>query len=155
VDLAGRDGAPSAWTSELVITAFEHAMTTMRALPSRGCSTRLASLRIEVAPDDWPAETSSGALKLPTPSPRAIDEMDRVLSWTNFIPSDRITLRKLVALRATTHHATGKPMSWRRIARELHADAVAVQRWHGQAVSILARALNARRIPVPGARATR
>jgi hypothetical protein len=126
-------------------------MRTARALPDRGYSTRLASLRIEVAPDDWPSETPSGALKLPTPSPRAIDAMDKTLRWLAFVPQDRFTLRRIVLLRATTSYA-GRPMAWAKIARVIGADTAAIKPWHETAIALITRGLIARRIRIPCAR---
>ncbi len=147
LDIA-RPPAPTRWDSDLVVAAFEAAVATLRALPMTGHSGRLATLRLITLPDEHPGAPADSEPWRPRPSAAAIDRMDCVLSWLSFLPSDRLILRKLVSLRAQTS-VTGRAMSWRKIADQLHTDKLACQRWHAQAISILVRELRARRIPLP------
>ncbi len=137
------------WTAEAVILELEDALRTLRALPHRGPSGRLASLRLALPSDAWPGEPSDGAMRLPTPKAAAIDRMDAVLRWTAFIPADRYTLRRIILLRAITDPATCKPTPWARIGREIGANPVAVRGWHSDGITIIVRRLNAARVPLP------
>ena len=136
------------WTAEAVISELESAMMTLRALPHRGPSTRLAQLQLPTLPDAADCQSSDGALKLPCPSAAAISRMDATLGWLAVVPDDRRALRRIVGLRAQTS-LTDRPNSWAAIGREIGADKAAIPRWHGEAIGLIVRRLNAHRVPVP------
>lgn len=134
-------GAPI-WTPEMVAIYFEDAVRTLAALPGGGRSTALARCRLEVVYD--PAENygwSDAPVRPPMPSARKISEMEEVLRWLGHIPHEKFVLRRVVALRAVTHFATGKPMPWKHVGLKVGAHYLAVQTWHGQAIALVVRAL--------------
>ena len=138
------------WTAEALISELEDALRTLSALPRRGPSTRLAQLQLPTLSDGRPpAPEASTRLSLPTPSAAAISRMDRTLAWMSLLPADRFTLRRIVLLRVVTNFASGKPMSWPKIAQAIGADKAALSRWHAQAIEIICRRLNAQRVPAP------
>ena len=63
-------------------------------------------------------------------------------NWLRLIPDDRFVLRRIVASRMLVSPTTGRHLfPWRRLGTLLGADHKAVQRWHGQGVALLVRAL--------------
>jgi hypothetical protein len=68
--------------------------------------------------------------------------MDEALGWLRLIPDDKYVVRRILASRMLVSPVTGRHLfAWRRLGLLLGADHKAVQRWHGDGVRILVRAL--------------
>lgn len=130
-------------TAEEIVARFEAAGATLLALPGRGYSTQIRTMRFDVVHSALDAYGWQGAvLRPPMPSAAAISEMDEVFSWLTLIPEGKYVLRRIVGARALVHPVTLRHLyPWRRIGVMLGADHKSVQRWHGQAVALLRDAL--------------
>jgi hypothetical protein len=74
------------------------------------------------------------------PPPRDIDRMHVALNWLGLIPDEKSVLRKILMARALCNPVTGLPLySWHKIATLCNTDHRAVQRWHAEALRLLAR----------------
>ena len=131
-------------TAEEVVTRLEAAGHTLLCLPKdRAQGYARAATWLQVATCIDSEARADGKLRL-VPSARAISDMDAVLRWLSLVDDDKYVLRRIVACRMLVSPATGRHMySWRRIATLLGADHKAIQRWHGQGVAMIVRALNA------------
>lgn len=128
-----------------VLARFEDAGRTLLCLPDTGPSPRLRSSALEVlraACAEEPAAASK-RLRPPVPSAARIEQMDEAWGWLGLIPSDRYVLRRIVGARALVSPTTDKHLfTWRRLGGLLGADHRAVQRWHGEGIDRIVRALN-------------
>jgi hypothetical protein len=129
-----------------VIARLEEAGATLLALPERGYSTRLSTLRHDIVRSalegyGWQnARGESPRLRPPVPSAAAITRMDQAFGWLALIPADRYVLRRIVSARSLVSPLTLRHLfSWRRLGLLLGADHKAVQRWHGQGVALIVR----------------
>ncbi len=78
----------------------------------------------------------------PVPSAARITRMDEAFGWIAHIPLERYVLRRIVGARSLIHPISERHLfPWRRLGAVLGADHKAVQRWHAEAVAIIARAL--------------
>jgi hypothetical protein len=85
--------------------------------------------------------------RAPMPSAADITAMDEAFGWLGLIPDGRYVLRRILGARALVHPLTGRHLfAWRRLAAVLGAEHRSVQRWHGQGVEIIVRALRAGRV---------
>ena len=139
------DGLPA--TPAWVCAMLEEAGATLLALPDRGYTTRLRSGGLDWVRDAAAVLAPGSALpplRPASPSPAAIDRMDRVLAWLSLLPDSAAVLRRVAGARALVHPITGRHLfSWRRMAVALGTDHKAVQRWHAQALAGISAALNA------------
>ncbi len=147
------DGLPA--TPAWVCAMLEEAGATLLALPDRGYTTRLRSGSLDWVRDAAPVLAPGSVpppLRPASPSPAAIDRMDRVLAWLSLLPDAAPILRRVAGARALVHPITGRHLfAWRRLATALGTDHKAVQRWHGQALAGISAALNAPAArPAPG-----
>ena len=70
--------------------------------------------------------------------------MDETFQWLGLIPDDRTVLRRLVSARCLVSPLTGKHLyAWRRLGALVGADHKAIQRWHGEGIRLIVKALNA------------
>jgi hypothetical protein len=68
--------------------------------------------------------------------------MDEAYSWLKFIPEDQYVLRRIVGARSLVHPVRDRHLfPWRRLGAAIGADHKAVQRWHGQGISLIVTAL--------------
>ncbi len=68
--------------------------------------------------------------------------MDEAFGWLALIPEENFVLRRILGARALVHPLTERHLfPWRRLAQILGADHKSVQRWHGQGVAIILRAI--------------
>lgn len=130
-------------TAEEIVARFEAAGATLLALPGRGYSTQIRTMRLDVVHSALDAYGWQGAaLRPPMPSAAAISQMDEVFGWLTLIPETRYVLRRIVGARALVHPITLRHIyPWRRLGGLLGADHKSVQRWHGQAMALLQEAL--------------
>lgn len=137
-------GAP--FTAEAVIAALEAAGETLLCLPQGGHTTQLRTSAWRVvhnAAEAYGYAEPGGRLRPPVPSAAAITRMDTALAWLALIPDDKYVLRRIVACRMLVSPHTGRNLyPWRRLGTLLGADHKAIQRWHGQGIALLVRALN-------------
>jgi hypothetical protein len=112
-------------------------------MPATGYSGRMRQMRFDIvhtALEAYGWETP--ALRAPAPDSRAISAMDEAFGWLALIPESQFLLRRILGARALVHPLTGRYLfTWRRLAASVGADHKSVQRWHGQAVEMVARAL--------------
>ncbi len=129
-----------------IIERLEEAGATMLAMPERGYSTRLRQTRLDVVHTALEAYGWEGArLRPPAPSCAAVTRMDEAFGWILFIPDKQHVLRRIVGARALVHPLTRRHLyPWRRLGSLLGADHKSVQRWHGQAIGLIAEALAGR-----------
>ena len=137
-----QDGAPRG--ADWVVAQLEEAGETLLCLPPGGYTTRLRTSAWQVL--DTAAEAyghnTPDRLRPPVPSAARISRMDAALGWLRLIPDDRFVLRRIVASRMLVSPTTGRHLfPWRRLGTLLGADHKAVQRWHGQGVALLVKAL--------------
>jgi hypothetical protein len=130
-------------TAEDIVARFEAAGATLLALPGRGYSTQIRTMRFDVVHSALDAYGWQGAVvRPPMPSASAISQMDEVFGWLTLIPETKYVLRRILGARALVHPVTLRHLfPWRRIGTMLGADHKSVQRWHGQAVELLRVAL--------------
>jgi len=130
-------------TAEELVARFEAAGATLLALPGKGYSTQMRTMRFDVVHSALDAYGwQNAAVRLPTPSSAAISQMDEVFGWLTLIPEAKYVMRRIVGARALVHPVTLRHLfPWRRIGTMLGADHKSVQRWHGQAVELLLEAL--------------
>ena len=128
--------------AETVVWRLEEAGAALLALPETGPSTRLRTSVLEIVRDPGDEQDVSGRIRPPVPDGARVDRMDEALAWVAFIPGDRPVLRRIVQARSLVHPLTGKHLfPWRRLGVAVGADHKAVQRWHGQAIDFIVRAL--------------
>jgi hypothetical protein len=129
--------------AEEIVARFEAAGATLLALPGRGYSTKIRTMRFDVVHNALDAYGWQGAaVRPPMPGAAAISQMDEVFSWLTIIPEDKYVLRRILGARALVHPVTLRHLfPWRRIGTMLGADHKSVQRWHGQGVELLVKAL--------------
>ncbi len=134
-------------TAEELVSRLEAAGATLLALPSRGYSTQLRTMKFDVVHTALEAYGWQSAVVRPVmPSAVEISHMDEVFGWLTIIPETKYVLRRILGARALVHPITGRHLCpWRRIATMLGADHKSIQRWHGQGVELVLRELNARR----------
>ena len=151
------DGLPA--TPDWVRAMLEEAGATLLALPARGHTTRMRTGGLDwvrdpavlLAPGSGPPPP-----RPPVPSPAAIDRMDRALAWLSLVPDASFVLRRVAGARSLVHPLTGRHLfTWRRLGAALGADHKAVQRWHGQAMQVIAARLNDPPASVPARAAHR
>jgi hypothetical protein len=141
--------------AQLVMLRFESAVSTLMALPVGGYSTAARSFWPDIVRDAAEAYgyDEAGQVRI-TPSAAQITAMDETLGWLRLIPLDRpergqgtqsphggAVRRKLVALRAITGGAMGRPMGWRRIGDILGCSHVSAEVWHGRAIGQIVEGL--------------
>ncbi len=133
-------------TAEQIVERLEEAGATMLALPARGYSTGLRMTRLDVVHTALEAYGWEGArLRPPAPSAAAMTRMDEAFGWLLFIPDGQHVLRRIAGARALVHPLTGRHLyPWRKLGTLLGADHKSVQRWHGQAVGMMAAGLAVR-----------
>ncbi|MCX7383230.1 MAG: DUF6362 family protein [Alphaproteobacteria bacterium] len=144
-------GAKRARLVETIIARLEEAGRTLLALPRSGYTTALRQSRLDIvrsAGEAYAAEAEGGKtttrLRPPLPEAGAITRMDEAFGWLALIPADRYVLRRIAGARALMDPLTERHVhSWRRLGTLLGADHRAVQRWHGDAIGLIAAALAA------------
>ena len=127
-----------------VVARLEEAGETLLSLPAGGYTTKLRTSTWTVLDEAAEAYGSGlGArLRPPVPSAARISQMDAALGWLRLIPDDRYVLRRIVASRMLVSPSTGRHLfPWRRLGTLLGADHKAVQRWHGQGIGLVVKAL--------------
>jgi hypothetical protein len=131
---------------EALVLRLEEAGATLLAMPARGYSTGLKQIRLDVVHTALDAYGWEGArLRAPAPPAVAVSRMDEAFSWLLFIPDKQYVLRRIAGARALVHPLTGRHLyPWRRLGKLLGADHKSVQRWHGQAMDMITRALSER-----------
>ncbi|WP_297490694.1 DUF6362 family protein [Acidocella sp.] len=131
--------------AEDIVALFEAAGATLLALPGRGYTTQIRTMRFDVVHSALDAYGwQSSAVRPPVPSAAAISQMDEVFGWLTLIPETKFVLRRILGARALVHPVTLRHLfPWRRIGTMLGADHKSVQRWHGQAVEMLCAVLEA------------
>ncbi len=139
----GRPRQPILLTPEELVTRFEAAGATLLAMPGRGYSTHLRTMKFDVVQSAMDAYGWQGAVaRPPAPGAAAISLMDETFGWLALIPEEKYVWRRIVGARALVHPLTGRWLfPWRRIASILGADHKSVRRWHGQAIDMLVRYL--------------
>lgn len=127
-------------TAEQIVERLEEAGATMLALPARGYSTGLRMTRLDVVHTTLEAYGWEGARLRPSaPSAAAMTRMDEAFGWLLFIPDGQHVLRRIAGARALVHPLTGRHLyPWRKLGTLLGADHKSVQRWHAQAVGMMA-----------------
>lgn len=131
--------------ADFVIYRLEEAGATLLALPGSGWSTRLRTSSLEIVRSAMESYGwSEAVVRPPVPSAEKITRMDEALGWISLIPQDRYVLRRVVGARSLVHPVTDRYLfPWRRLGKALGADHKAVQRWHGQGIALIVRALQA------------
>jgi hypothetical protein len=126
-------------TADEIVARFEAAGATLLALPGRGYSTQMRTMRLDVVHSALDAYGWQGAaIRPPLPGAAAISQMDETFGWLTLIPEGKFMLRRIVGARALVHPVTLRHIyPWRRLGALLGADHKSVQRWHGQAVALL------------------
>jgi hypothetical protein len=136
---------PGDFTPEFVVTALEEAGRTLLSLPITGV--RPAGYRSNMPEVVRQFNESYGTdpdpIRAPTPSSRAISQMDVVLNWIALIPADRFVVRRVVQCRSLTNPITGRHLyTWSRLGAHLHCDYRAAQRWHAEGIATIVTRLN-------------
>ena len=123
-----------------IISRLEAAGATLLALPARGYSTLLRQMKFDIVHTALEAYGwQSAVARPPVPSAAAISAMDEAFGWLALIPETRYVMRRIVGARALVHPLTERHLyPWRRLGTMLGADHKSVQRWHGQAIALLA-----------------
>ena len=131
-------------TAEELIGRLEAAGATLLALPSRGYSTQLRTMKFDVVHTALEAYGWQAAVVRPAmPSATDISRMDEAFGWLAMVPEAKYVLRRILGARALVHPITGRHLfPWRRIATMLGADHKSIQRWHGQGIELVLRGLN-------------
>ena len=134
-------------TAEELISQLEAAGATLLALPSRGYSTQLRTMKFDVVHTALEAYGWQAAVVRPAmPSAAEISRMDEAFGWLTIIPETKYVLRRILGARALVHPITRRHLfPWRRIGTMLGADHKSIQRWHGQGIELVLRGLNAGR----------
>ncbi len=132
-----------ALSADEVILRLEEAGATLLAMPATGYSTKMRQMRFDIVHTALEAYGwEAPAMRPPAPSAAAITAMDEAFGWLALIPESKFLLRRILGARALVHPLTGRYLfPWRRLAMAVGADHKSVQRWHAQAVVIVARAL--------------
>ena len=146
------------WTAAQVEAELQAAGRVLRALGVAGVwPAGVRSAMPEVVREACEGYGWDGARVRPArPGPGEIAAMDRAFGWLRLIPDDCRVLRRIVAARSLTHAGTGRPLySWRRIAGLVGASHMAVSRWHGQGLAIIAQALSQPSVRGPQSAASR
>lgn len=130
-------------SADEIVARLEAAGAALLAMPGRGYSTQLRTMRFDVVHSALDAYGwQNAAVRPPMPSAAAISQMDEAFGWLAVIPEDKYVLRRILGARALVHPVTLRHLfPWRRIGTMLGADHKSVQRWHGQAVEMLRVAL--------------
>ena len=131
---------------QIIIERLEEAGGALLALPPSGYTTALRQSRLDIVRAAAEAYGYDGPAKLrpAMPSAATISRMDEAFAWLRLIPDDRYVLRRIAGARAMVNPLTEKHLyPWRRLGSLLGADHRAVQRWHADAIAIIARALAA------------
>lgn len=133
--------------AEELISQLEAAGATLLALPSRGYSTQLRTMKFDVVHTALEAYGWKSAVVRPAmPSAAEISRMDEVFGWLTIIPEAKYVLRRILGARALVHPITGRHLfPWRRIATMLGADHKSIQRWHIQGIELVLQGLNMER----------
>jgi len=130
--------------AKFVLWRLEEAGATLLAMPATGWTTRLRSSSLDIVRNaidsyGWAEQRVRPAI----PSAARISRMDEAMGWITLIPLDRYVLRRIVGARSLVHPATDRHLfPWRRLAAALGADHKAVQRWHGEGIALIVKALN-------------
>jgi hypothetical protein len=126
-----------------IVNRLEEAGAALLAMPSTGYSTRMRQMRFDIVHTALEAYGwEAPGLRAPAPDAAAISAMDEAFGWLALIPESQFLLRRILGARALVHPLTGRHLfTWRRLAASVGADHKSVQRWHGQAVAIVARGL--------------
>jgi len=125
---------------------LEDAGATLLALPHAGHSTRMRQMRFDIVHTaleayGWAAER----VRAPVPDAAAISAMDAAFALLAVIPEKKFVLRRIVGARALVHPLTRRHLfPWRRLAAMLGADHKSVQRWHGDGIELMLKALDGR-----------
>ena len=132
-------------TAEELIGQLEAAGATLLALPSRGYSTQLRTMKFDVVHTALEAYGWQAAVVRPAmPSAAEISRMDEAFGWLTIIPETKYVLRRILGARALVHPITRRHLfPWRRIGTMLGADHKSIQRWHGQGIELVLGGLNA------------
>lgn len=105
------------WTSDEVVERFREAGDTVRRLPRAKGPAQYGSGWPPVVRSYWEAYTADSddapAIRLPAPSPKAIDRADEVFSWFRFFDGDVDSMRVVWLVCACR-------LSLRTIARKQH-----------------------------------
>lgn len=89
----------------------------------------------------WAAEN----IRVPVPDAAAISAMDAAYALLALIPDEKFVLRRVVGARSLVHPLTRRHLfPWRRLGGVLGADHKSVQRWHGDAIGLIVKALGSR-----------
>jgi hypothetical protein len=130
--------------TDFVIARLEEAGSTLLSLPETGFSPRMRTGALRAVHSAAEAYGwSTARLRPPVPSPDRISRMDEAFKWLGLIPDDRTVLRRLVSARCLVSPLTGKHLyAWRRLGTLVGADHKAIQRWHGEGIRLIVRALN-------------
>lgn len=131
-------------TADELISRLEAAGATLLALPSRGYSTQLRTMKFDVVHTALEAYGWQSAVVRPAlPSAVEISRMDEVFGWLTIIPETKYVLRRILGARALVHPITGRHLfPWRRIATMLGADHKSIQRWHAQGIELVLHGVN-------------
>jgi hypothetical protein len=132
-------------TAQDITARFEAAGATLLAMPARGYSTHMRTMNFDVVHSALDAYGwSAAAIRPPAPSSAEITAMDETFGWLVFIPEPKYILRRIIGARALVHPLSGRYLfPWRKIAAMLGADHKSVQRWHVQAIEMIAEKLTA------------
>lgn len=138
-----RSTATDPTTASAIIARLEEAGRTLLCLPQSGWTTRLRTSRLDIihaAAEAYGPEPGT-RLRPAMPDSAQVTRMDEAFAWLQLIPQDRYVLRRIVGARAMVSPTTDKHLyPWRRLASLLGADHKAVQRWHAEGISLIARA---------------
>lgn len=129
--------------AESVVKRLEEAGSTLLALPHTGPTTRLVQGGLEWIRDaaEHPA-AGRGRIRPAIPDANRITRMDQAMDWLRLIPQDKYVLRRVVGARSLVDPMSGRYLySWRRLGVAIGADHKAVQRWHGQGIEFIVKAL--------------
>ena len=139
-------GYPHDIDARYVVARLEEAGTTMLCLPHSGPTTKLRMVSYDVvhsAIDAYGWQTAEARIRPPAPRSAAVSRMDEALGWIALIPQDKYVLRRIVGARSLVGPLTGRHLyPWRRLAAVLGADHKAVQRWHGQGITLIVAGLH-------------
>ncbi len=129
--------------SSALIEALEDAGATLLALPHSGHSTRMRQMRFDIVHTaleayGWAAER----VRAPMPNAAAITAMDAAFALLSLIPEQKFVMRRIVGARALVHPLTRRHLyPWRRLSGVLGADHKSIQRWHGDGIQLIVKAL--------------
>jgi hypothetical protein len=136
-------GATPPRDAATIISRLDDAGAALLAMPATGYSTRMRQMRFDIVHTALEAYGwEAPALRAPAPNAAAITAMDEAFGWLALIPEENFVLRRILGARALVHPLTERHLfPWRRLAQILGADHKSVQRWHGQGVAIILRAI--------------